>query len=106
LAFQFAHDLRNRLFYALGINGPFSQGDLHRSHQLVTVERNPAPIALDDRQFTQLNAFKGREAETTCEADATTADHPAIFGRPRILHLGIKTCATRATHSAPDPQSG
>ena len=84
----------------LGVDRPFAQRYLQRAHQLVAIERHPAAIALDDREFAQLHPFKGGEAEIAGDADPAPPDHGGILGRTRVLYLGIETIAAWAAHPA------
>src|SRR6516225_2707136 len=66
----------------------------------LSVERHPAPIALDHNQFAQLHPLEGRETESAAQADPPATDHRGVLGRPRILHLGVETRTARAAHSS------
>src|ERR1700710_1870568 len=97
-AFKLAHDRRHHLLDPLGIDRPLAQGDLQRAHQLVAVERHPAAVALDHREFTQLHPLEGGEAEIAGHADPPPPDHRGILGGARVLYLRIETVAAWATH--------
>ena len=97
-AFELAHDLGDHLLDPLRIDIALAQRDLDRAHQLVAVERHAAAVALDHREFAQLHALEGGEAEIAGQADAAAADRGGILGRPRVLHLGIEAAAARTAH--------
>src|SRR6266436_8716879 len=79
----------------------FPYTTLFRSlHQLVAVERHPAPIALDHRKFAQLHPLEGGEAEIAGDANPPPPDHRGILGRARVLHLRIETIAAGTSHPA------
>src|SRR5262249_22588327 len=97
-ALKLAHDLRHHLINLLRIDRPFAQRDLHRPQELVAVERHAPAIALDHNQFAQLHPLECCETEIATQTDPAAADDGRILGRPRILHLGIEACTTRAPH--------
>src|SRR5262249_57982444 len=105
-AFKLAHDLRDHLVDTLGIDRPFTQRDLHRTQELVAIERHAPPIALDHNQLAQLHALECGEAEIAAQANAAAANDRRILGRPRILDLGIeaRTARTAHTSSLVDPE--
>src|SRR5262249_44357666 len=72
--------------------------DLHRTQELVAVERNAPAVALDHGELAQLHALESREAEIAGEADAAAADDRAVFGRPRVLDLRVQAGAIRTAH--------
>src|SRR6185312_282371 len=91
--FQLLHDLRDRLLDALRLDIALAQRDLDRARELVTIERQPPPVALDHGEFAYLHALEGGEAEIAREADAAAPDRGRILGRPRILHLRVEALA-------------
>src|SRR5882762_3705235 len=68
-AFKLAHDRRHHLLDPLRIDRALAQGYLQRAHQLVAVERHPAAVTLDHREFAQLHPLEGGEAEVAGDAD-------------------------------------
>ena len=64
--------------------------DLHRTQKLVAVERHTPAVALDHDQLAQLHALEGGEAEIAGETNAPPPDRRRVFGRPRILDLGVE----------------
>src|SRR5262249_12076973 len=98
LALELAHDPRDLLFDALGLDRPLAQGDLHRAQQLVAVERHAAAVALDYDQLAQLHALEGGKAEIAGQAHAAAADDGGILGRPGVLHLGVEAAAIGTAH--------
>src|SRR5258706_3239265 len=97
-AFKLAHDGRNHLIDPLRTDRPLAQGDLHRAHQLVAIERHPAAVALDHREFAQLHAFESGEAEIAGDANPPPPDHGGILGWTRVLHLRIETVPAGTSH--------
>src|SRR5262249_59606124 len=102
-ALELAHDLRNGLLDAVGIDVALAQRDLDRSRELVAVERHAAPVALDDGQLAQLHPLEGGKAEIAGEAKPPPANRSRVLGRPRVLDLRIEASATRTAHRAPTP---
>src|SRR5215472_1899539 len=74
LTLKFAHDLRDRLINALGLDGTLAQRDLHRPQQLVSVEGHTAAVALDHHELAQLHALECGKAKIAGETDAPAAD--------------------------------
>ena len=58
----------------------------------------PLPVALDHRQFAELDPFKGGEASVADRAEAPSADRRIILGRSRVLDLGVIVTAERTAH--------
>src|SRR5262249_46202181 len=99
---QLAHDLRHHLVDALRLDRPLAQRDLHRAQELVAVERDAAPVALDHRESAQLDALERAAAEIAGEAHAPAADHRRVLGRPGILALCLAAPAARTAHCSPE----
>src|SRR5580698_9171091 len=99
-AFEFAHDGGHHLLDPFRIDRALAQTDLKRAHHLVAVERHPAAVAFYHRELPQLHALEGGKAEIAGDADPPPPDHGGILGRTGVLHLGIETVATGATHPA------
>src|SRR5256886_17527367 len=99
-AFKLAHDGRDHLLDSLRIDRALAQGDLHRAHQLVTIERYPAAVALDHREFAQQHPLKGGEAEIAGDANPPPSDHCGILAWTRVLYLRIETVAAGTSHPA------
>src|SRR5262249_19217085 len=96
-ALELADDLRHHLFDALRLDRPLAQRDLHRTHELVAVERHAPSVALDDHELAQLHALESGETKIAGQAHASAADGRRILGRTRILALGVEMAAVRAT---------
>src|SRR5690242_5592792 len=94
-AFELAHDVGDHFLHALALDRPLAQGDLHRAHQLVAVERHAAAIALDHGEFAKLHALEGGKAEIAGHTDAPPPNHRGVLGRTGVLHLRIETIAAR-----------
>src|SRR5882757_412270 len=99
-AFELAHDGRDHLLDPLRIDRPLAQRDLQRAHELVAVERHPAAVALDHREFAQLHPLESGETEIARHADPPPANDRGILGGTRVLYLRIETVAAWAAHPA------
>src|SRR5256886_4863261 len=99
-AFKLAHDGRDHLLDSLRIDRALAQGDLHRAHQFVAIERYPAAVALDHRELAQLHPLKGGEAEIAGDANPPPPDHCGILGWTRVLYPRIETVAAGTSHPA------
>src|SRR5438477_427615 len=84
----------------LRFDRPLAQGDLHRAHQLVAIERHPAAVALDHRELAQLHPLERGEAEIAGDTYPPPPDNRGILGRTGVLYLGIETVAAWAAHAA------
>src|SRR5262249_28612192 len=97
-ALELTHDVGDHLLDALAVHRPLAQGDRHRAHELVAVERHAAAVALDDGQLAKLHALEGGEAEIAGHAHPPPTDDGGVFRRAGVLHLGIEAVAAWATH--------
>jgi hypothetical protein len=102
-AFQAADDAADHTLDAFGLDGPLSERDLHRAHELVPVERHPPRVFLNNRQFTQLHPFERRKARTARTAITAPANGGVVLRRPGILHLRVAVSAIRTFHSSAVP---
>jgi hypothetical protein len=92
------HDAVDHALDPLGIDSAFAQRNLHRSLQLVAIERHAPAGALDDHDLAQLHALERGEAAAAIRTDAPAPNGRRIIGGSGILDLGIEAAAIGATH--------
>jgi hypothetical protein len=94
--FELALNARCQLFDLRRVNRALTAGDGQRPFQLFALERLAFAFGFDDRQLTQLDAFKGCEASTAALALATAAYRAVILGRTAVLYLTVIMSTKRA----------
>src|SRR3990167_2251798 len=96
--FQPPHDAGNHLVDAVGINRAFLHRNADRAFQFGAVEILALAGGFHHDQIAQLHTFIGGESPATGRTKPPPPDRDVIFGRTRVLHLGIDIPAEWAAH--------
>jgi len=96
--FDLALNSGRQLADLIGRNGALAARHVNRAFQFFTLEGLAFAFAFDDRQFTKLDALKGRKTRAARFALSTTTDRVAIFSRATIFDLTVFIRAKWAAH--------
>src|SRR5262245_6363444 len=104
-AFQAPNDAVDHALQPVLVDWPLAQRDLHRTQQLLAIERLALAVALHNDQLAQLDTFEGGEARAAVGALPPPADGGVIVRRSGVFDLGILVSAKRTAHSRPPKAS-
>jgi hypothetical protein len=103
MAFQLTDNFIDRPCHVIGVYVTFAQRNLKRPFQFITIENRPTPIALNNSNLTQLDAFKCGKSGFAFAAKTTATDRGPVFSGPRILYLCIFISTKRTNHERYPP---